>query len=74
MNDYIINVAQIEELQILRDREGLEQIFNRARSAIVNGAKAVLVRQGRATPAEKFDEFSTLPDLQAYRKHVFKYL
>jgi len=69
MNDYVIDVARVEELQMLSDVDALEKIFARAHSAIVNGAKAVLVR--KSVP---FDEFTTLPDLEAYRKTVFKYL
>ena len=73
MNDYVIDVAQVEELQTLNDREALEKIFEKARSAIVNGAGTVLIRK-TAGRKEAFDEFTTLPDLEVYKKTVFKYL
>lgn len=74
MNDYTINVAQIEELQTLNNTAELETIFARAKSAIVNGANAVLVRKDKAGKATKFDEMDTLEALEVYRKQVFKYL
>jgi hypothetical protein len=73
MRDYVINVSRIEELQTLNDTNELENIFARAKSAIVNGEKAVLARKTKSA-TEKFDELSTLEELQQYRKQVFKYL
>jgi hypothetical protein len=74
MNEYVINVVRIEELQILNDTVELEKIFSRARSTIVNGEKVILVRKSNNRPAEKFDEFSNLEELDLYKKTVFKYL
>jgi len=74
MNEFVINVARIEELQMLQDRQELEQIFARAKSTIVNGEKVILVRSSGSRPPEKFDELTTLSDLNVYRKEVFKYL
>lgn len=73
MNDYVIDVRQIEELQTLKDIHALEAIFTRARSAIVNGAVTQLVRTAGGH-WEAFDELSTLSDLEQYKKTVFKYL
>ena len=73
MTDYVINVSKIEELQILNDINELENIFSKAKSAIVNGEKAILARKTRSG-TEKFDELSTLEDLRQYKKQVFKYL
>jgi hypothetical protein len=73
MRDYVINVSRIEELQTLKDTGELENIFTRAKSAIVNGEKAILTRKSKSG-TEKFDELSTLEDLQQYKKQVFKYL
>ncbi|MFL5773196.1 MAG: hypothetical protein ACJ75F_08560 [Flavisolibacter sp.] len=73
MRDYTINVSRIEELQTLKDTDELEKIFTRAKSAIVNGEKAILARKTKSG-TENFDELSTLEDLQQYRKQVFKYL
>jgi DNA-binding LytR/AlgR family response regulator len=74
MQDYIINVSKIEELQNLSDTAELEKIFDRAKSTIVNGEKVVKVRKDKNGKSEKFDELTTLEDLQQYRKQVFKYL
>ncbi|MDQ3277906.1 MAG: hypothetical protein M3Q06_06250 [Bacteroidota bacterium] len=74
MNDYVINVTQIEELQTIRNTDELENIFSRAKSAVVNGAKVVLVRKEASGKAAKFDEIDTLEDLENYQQGVFKYL
>ena len=73
MRDYVINVTRIEELQTLNDINELENIFAKAKSAIVNGEKAILTRKTKSA-TEKFDELSTLEELQQYKKQVFKYL
>ena len=72
MTPYQIDVAKIEELQTLNDRHELEQIFSKAKSTIVNGEKVMLIRKGNHP--QKFDEFSTMDELELYRKRVFKYL
>ena len=74
MNDYVINVTQIEELQTIRNTDELEIIFGRAKSAVVNGAKVILVRKEASGKSNKFDEIDTLEDLEKYQKGVFKYL
>lgn len=74
MNDYTIDVTHIEDLQTIRHTDELEIIFTRAKSAIVNGAKVVLVRKDRTGEVNKFDEIDTLEELENYREKVFKYL
>lgn len=74
MHDYVINVTQIEELQTIRNTDELENIFSRAKSAVVNGAKVILMRKDASGKANKFDEIDTLEDLDNYQKGVFKYL
>lgn len=74
MKDYTINVTQIEELQTINNTDELEIIFTRAKSAIVNGAKVILVRKEASGKTDKFDEMDTLDELEGYRKRVFKYL
>lgn len=74
MKDYIINVAQIEELQMVNNINELETIFDRAKSAIVNGAKVILSRKEASGKVNKFDEMDTLDELEKYRERVFKYL
>ena len=74
MNDYTINVTQIEELQTINNTDELETIFARAKSAIVNGASVLLVRKDASGKTAKFDEMDTLETLEDYKKGVFKYL
>jgi len=74
MEDYIINVGQVEELQMIDDRAALDAIFQRAKRTLVGGASVVLVRQHRSGQVDPFDTFSTLEDLEAYRKNVYKHL
>lgn len=74
MNDYTINVGQIEELQTISNVDALETIFVRAKSAIVNGAKVILARKEASGKLSKFDEMDTLEELEKYRQQVFKYL
>jgi len=74
MTEYEIDVAKIEELQTLNDKDELEKIFSKAQSTIVNGENVILVRKQRNGSSQKFDELTTLEDLERYRKSVFKYL
>ncbi|RYZ19404.1 MAG: hypothetical protein EOO16_20015 [Chitinophagaceae bacterium] len=74
MQEYIIDVAQVEEWQTIKDIDALERIFQRAKSTIVNGERVVLVRTDREGKKNAFDEFSTLEDLERYRTTVFRYL
>ena len=74
MNDYTINVTQVEELQTISNTPALERIFNKAKSTIVNGAKVILVRKDKDANAYKFDEMDTLEALEEYKNQVFKYL
>jgi len=71
MEPYTIDVRQVEDLQMTSDREGLEKIFERASSAIVNGVSVFLARDKYGEP---FETLTTLEDLQRYRSGVFKYL
>jgi hypothetical protein len=74
MKEYVINVTKIEELQTLNDKHELEKIFDKAKSTIVNGERVLMIRKDRTGASQKFDELSTLDDLDLYRKRVFKYL
>lgn len=74
MREFVIDVSRIEELQTLKDKDELEKIFFKARSTIVNGEAVMLVRKDKQGISEKFDELSTLEDLDRYKKTVFKYL
>ena len=74
MEDYIINVGQVEELQMVNDITGLDTIFQRAKRTVIGGCNVVLVRKQRSGQVDKFEAFSTLEDLEAYRENVYKYL
>ena len=74
MQEYKIDVTKIEELQMMKDSHELENIFSRAKSTIVNGEKVILLRSSAKAPAEKFDEFTTLEELEKYRQRIFRYL
>jgi hypothetical protein len=74
MNDYIINVSRVEELQMISNTDELDRMFQKAKSAIVNGEKVILVRADTQGNQQAFDEFSTLDDLDEFRNRVFKYL
>jgi hypothetical protein len=74
MKEYIINVAQIEEWQTIKNIDALEQTFTRAKSTIVNGENVILVRKYADGRQEKFDELTNLEDLDKYKRTVFKYL
>jgi hypothetical protein len=74
MADYIINVAQIEEYQMLNDRQALDAIFRKAQSAVVGGEVVALVRTTSNGQSYRFEEISTLEDLNAYKKNVYKYV
>jgi hypothetical protein len=73
MRDLIINVGLVEEWQTINNTNDLINLFDKAKSTIVNGAKVELVRKtdGRS---QKFDEIDTLEQLENYRAQVFKYL
>jgi hypothetical protein len=74
MQEYIISVGQIEELQMLNDRNALDAILNRAKSTIVNGEIVALVRETRTGEVYRFEEISNLADLEVYKKNVYKYV
>lgn len=74
MQAYEINVAEIETLQTIVNIRQLDKIFARAQQTLVGGEKVILYRKTGDGPKEKFDEISTLEDLEAYKKGVYRYL
>lgn len=74
MQEYIINVAEVEELQTLQDTDALDNLFARAERTIVGGGTVALVRDSAGNKGERFETFSTQEDLGAYKKNVYKYL
>jgi hypothetical protein len=74
MDEYIIYVNQVEDLQMLNDTRELDIIFQRAKRMLVGGGTVALVRKNTGGPSDKFDEMTTLDDLEAYRQTVYKNL
>jgi stringent starvation protein B len=74
MQEYEINVSNIEELQMTNDVIELEQIFYRAKSVVVQGEVVSLVRENSDGTTYKFEEITTEADLDNYKQTVFKYL
>ena len=74
MQSYIINLNQVEELQMIKDSDELERIFNKAKSTIVQGEKVVIMRTDPGGAANKVDELTTEPELEKYKDEVMKYM
>jgi hypothetical protein len=74
MQEYKINVTEIEELQMVQNTRALDRIFKDAKETIVNGEAVWLTRKQPDGQLEKFDELTTTADLEGYKKSVYKYL
>ena len=74
MQEYKINVGEIEELQMIKNTTALDRIFKDAKETIVNGESVLLMRRQQDGAFQKFDELTTLNDLKHYKKSVYKYL
>jgi hypothetical protein len=74
MQEYKINVTEIEELQMVQNTRALDRIFKDAKETIVNGEAVWLTRKQPDGHLEKFDELTTTADLEGYKKSVYKYL
>jgi len=74
MEDYILSVGKIEEWQMTNDRVSLDIVFDRAKRALVGGGVVALVREQRSGEVYRFEEISTLEDLEGYRRRVYRYL
>jgi hypothetical protein len=74
MKDYRVDVGKIEELQMINDIRELDVIFQKAKSAVVCGAHALLSRTSSDGNLTVFDTITTLEDLEAYKSNVYKYL
>lgn len=74
MQEYKINVSEIEDLQMVKNILALDRIFRDAKSTIVNGEAVWLLRKQAGGNSEKFDELTTTEDLETYKKSVYKYL
>ena len=74
MQEYIINVNQVEDLQTIKNIQELDAIFRKAKSTIVSGEAVVLTRSYPDGRSERFDEITTEEELATYKKGVYKYL
>ncbi|HEY4147909.1 MAG TPA: hypothetical protein VGM41_03220 [Chitinophagaceae bacterium] len=74
MDDYTIYVNQVEEWQMVSDTNALDALFQKAKRILVGGGTVALVRKNGPGRHDKFDEISTLEDLEVYRKNVYKHL
>jgi hypothetical protein len=74
MQEYRINVTQIEELQQINDRAALDRIFEKAKSTVIQGGLIILLRKNPDGSSTRFDALDSEEDLSEYRKAVFKYL
>ena len=59
---------------MVNDTNTLDNIFQRAKRMLVGGGTVGLVRKNTNGKEDKFDDITTLGDLDAYRKNVYKNL
>jgi hypothetical protein len=74
MEDFIILVGKVEEWQMTNDVTELDNLFQRAKRALVGGGVVALVRQQSSGESYRFEEFTNLEEFEKYRKNVYKYL
>jgi hypothetical protein len=74
MEAYIISVGKVEEWQMTNDVAALDVVFERAKRVLVGGGIVALVREQRSGEVYRFEEFSTLEDLEEYRSRVYRFL
>ena len=74
MDEFEINVNEIEEFQMTNSIVDLQQIFKRAQSTVVQGGTVVLLRQNADGTSYRVDEITNENELETYKETVFKYL
>jgi len=74
MEDFIISVGKVEEWQMTNDVTELDNLFQRAKRALVGGGIVALVREQRSGGSDRFEEITNLEEFEKYRKNVYKYL
>lgn len=74
MDEFEINVNQVEDLQITNGMMDLKQILKRAHNIIVQGGTVVLVRNNTDGSSYRVDEITTEIELKTYKDKVFKYM
>lgn len=56
------------------DIQALDNVFGRAKRVLVGGGIVAVVREQRSGEVYRVEEFSTLEDLERYRKGVYRWL
>ena len=74
MDDFIINVAKVEEWQMIKDISSLDELFQRGKRVLVGGGTVALIREQRDGTSYRFEQFTNLEDFEAYKKNIYKYL
>jgi hypothetical protein len=74
MEDFIIYVGKVEEMQMIRDTQALDELFQRAKRNLVGGGRVALMREQRSGEAWMVGELTNLEDFDEYKKAVYKYL
>lgn len=74
MQEYVINVNEVEDLQMVNNITDLEKMLSKAKSTVIQGGVVILTRKYADGRTENFDELTTEADLEAYKQSVFKYL
>jgi hypothetical protein len=74
MEDFIINVGEVEEWQMIKDMSSLDDLFIRGKRVLVGGGTVVLVRVQRNGETYRFEAFTNLDEFEVYRRNVYKYL
>jgi hypothetical protein len=74
MEDFLINVSDIEEWQTIGDRNSLDKLFKKAKVHAIGGGTIVLSRKNNDGSTYVFDKLTTEAELEDYRKKVYKYL
>jgi hypothetical protein len=74
MEDFIINIGKVEEMQMIKDVQALDEIFQRAKQTLVGGGMVALMRDQRSGESWRVGELTNLEDFDEYKKTVYKYL
>jgi len=74
MEDFIINVGKVEEMQMIKDVQALDEIFQRAKKTLVGGGMVILVRDQRSGESWRVGELTNLEEYDEYKRSVYKYL
>jgi len=74
MEDFIINVGKVEEMQMIKDVQALDEIFQRAKKTLVGGGMVALMREQRSGEFWRVGELINLGEYDEYKKAVYKYL